>query len=436
MGEARTYVGAVNKQSDGSYLMDPKIPAAKQVSSYWSWDATGPDKNPLATEVVWSGAHTWANKEKWLGELVMPNDFSLPTYPDGSSALGWMTGKEGSKDPRDYKLYDALACKSVLGTFVEQEQYEKPVGGNSTAGMIKDTLLSTGKERFVGDYYFSRDMAAPWWLDFNRNAISYFIERGVDAFWVDNYTGWGHIGNMPVLRAFGDWSTAKFNDYLKKHPINGIDSSKFNIRDYMVNKFEKEFNGTIPSVITYSWVGQWKSDEWLRDPVWMSYLAFKSETSYEAQKAFYTMVKEEAKRLGKDPDSILVGGNDISGSNYAAAESDQYIDMAHTEYSPNYSAVTQSRTDGYFPVGQAAGFYRAANQYTKSRRSTIWYYLDGPYEKYRGNYNLGSLIAYEALSNNCMIYSGSDTHVAGSLETAKDVNAFISPWAIMAIWVN
>ncbi len=423
MGEARAIIGAIQLDENGAYVIDELTGLPKLAATYWSWDGQGPSKNKNV-EIVWFGAHSWANGEKWYGDTAMPDGFPLPTYPDGSSALGKQEGKEDSIDPRDYKLYDALAAKSVLGNLMEQEQFAKPFG-NDTTGMITDEMFTSGETRYIGDYYFSRDMAAPWWLDFNREAIKAYLSYGTRAFWVDNYTGWGYISNMPIQRAFGDWSVALFREYLKENPVDGIDADSFDIRAYLLDKYE-QLTGTPFEIATYTTCASWNKAEFLDDAIWMRYLAFMAKTSEKAQIDFYKMVKEEAQKLGIDPDEVAVTGNDVAGSNYAAMTSDQSIDVVHTEYGIEFSAVTQFRSDGAPPYGNAGGYYKACNEYGRSRRSTIWYYLNGDNEKYSENRGIGFVIAYEALANNCTIYSGDGIPtVAGSNYTFGRVNDFI-----------
>ncbi len=420
MGEARTHIGAVNEMSPGVFEQDSQTGLTKMVASYYDWNANGFGINPNANKIVWFGAHSWANREPFYGSLAMPTDFMEPRYPNGESALGLL--KDGSVDPRDYKFYDALACKSIFGTFVEQEQFATPDYRN-LEGFLEDTLLN-GQSRKIGDYYFSRDIAADWWIEYNRDAVRSFLKQGVDGFWVDNYTGWGFLSAFPVTRAFGEWSVAGFTGYLEKHPIEGIDPQNFDVRQYMIRKTKENFPELDTSVMTNATVQMFSSPAWLEDPVWNSYLAYKSETVSEHIKKFYQMVKEEAKNLGLNPDDIVVTGNDIALMQNGVLGIEDYVDVLSVEYGPTYSAVTQQFSDKLPLLGYGGPVYKLITQLSRSKRGSVWYYVDDA-EK-ADQEMLGMFLSFEALANNITINSGDgNPTTAGNDETTAMVNAVI-----------
>ena len=420
-GEARTFIGAIRRDEQGRYVTDNKTGLPAMAAHYWTWDTAGPSVNPNV-EIVWFGVHSWANREPWYGDTAMPANFPVPKYPDGSSALGWLPGREGSKDPRDYRLYDALACKSILGYPVEQEQYAAPVGKDTT-GMLQDTMLN-GKTRYIGDYYFARDPAANWWIDCSREAVEAFIRAGTDAFWVDNYTGWGSIGNTPVQKSFGDWSVAGFRDYLKEHPVEGIRAENFDVRQYLLAMYT-DLTGKKFENITNATMATWNRKEFLDDPVWRHYLAYLSETQEKTMAKYYAMIKDAAAALGRNPDDIAVTVNGVVSANNATFTTDQYADVFHAEYGAHFSAVTRTYTNGIPPYGNAGGHHRAAGQFTRSRRPVVWYYFSGTeYDKYKENPNAGALVSFEALANNTALYLG-NVQCAGNAESDKRVNRFI-----------
>ncbi|MEJ7639945.1 MAG: hypothetical protein WKF75_18735 [Singulisphaera sp.] len=102
----------------------------KLIAHNWNWgvkgpyiyqDSIGPDRfaaprfNPTANTFVWLGLPSFVDAEGWLGKYTRLNpDFAVPapTYPDGRPA----TGSNGpAADPRNARLYDALAAKSING---------------------------------------------------------------------------------------------------------------------------------------------------------------------------------------------------------------------------------------------------------------------------------------------------------------------------------
>jgi len=424
MGEARTIIGSVNNLGDGKYEIDPVTGAPRLIANYWTWGVDGYGVNDKSNQIIWMGSHSWANRETWNGPYVMPESHVIPTYPDGRSALGLMDGKSvDDPDPRNYKFYDALACKSVFGTFVEQEQYPTPNFRN-TNGFLDDPLLN-GNPRLTGDYYFSRDISAQWWIEYNRNAVKNALQDGADGFWVDNYTGWGYLGNQPIYRAFGDWSVANFNEYLKQNPIEGIDPANFNIREYIVNQAKKDYPSLDTSTITYQTAARFQNTKWLEDEVWMHFLAFKSFEISKHTHEFYTMVKEEAKKAGHNPDDILVSGNDVALLHNAALDKND-LDIVHSEYNPHFSAVTADKSDKLLPDGYSGPHYKYLTQLSKSGRGSVWYYLGGAYEAYQNNPELAKVLSFEALASNCTINSGNGINsITGDNNSAKFVNDIV-----------
>lgn len=399
MGESRTQIGAVNEIENGVFEQDELTGMTKIIASYYEWNKSGYGINPAANRIIWVGAHSWANRETYYGNMAMPREIPEPTYPNGDSALGVL--EPGSIDPRKYKFYDALACKSIFGTFVEQEQFSTPDYKNME-GFLIDPLIDGGTRK-IGDYYFSRDIACDWWIEYNRNAVRSFLEKGADGFWTDNYTGWGFIGVYPVLRAFGEWSLAGFRDYLKQHPIQGIAADTFDIRDYLIDKAKQEHPDLDTTTVTTQTVLSFNSPAWLDDPVWNSFLSYKSQVVSKHTTAFYQMVKEEAKKLGLNPDDIVVAGNDIAILQNAAVGIENVVDILSVEYVPEHSPVTQNFSDQVPMTGYGGPHYKLITQLSRSKRGSIWYYI-GDKQKSHNNI-LGMFLHFEALSNNVTLNS-------------------------------
>ena len=414
-GGNRSIIGALHKTGTNKFEMHDTLNVPNLIAHIWNWATQGNGVNDKANQVVWIGTQAWVNRESWMGDLVMPKDFPTPTYPDGSSALGKLNGKANSIDPRDYKFFDAYMGKSIYGSW-DEGSWQWGTATSNTKGFIS-VRLAPGKTGLVGEYFSSRDITSHWWVEYNRLAVRSMLKKGVRGFFVDNYTGYDYISSQPVSNGFGEWSVAGFRDYLKKHPISGIDASNFDIRDYLINK-AKQKHGNIQTSWYYPDDLKYYYDEsYLNDPVWLSYLAFKSEKVSEEQTLFYNMVKEEAKKLGINPNDVAVTGNDAVGMQNATMLDGTQMDVPSVEYYPGYSAVTYGWINQKFPDGYSAPYEKLAVQLGKSRRACLWYALaeGDPYED--GDY--AKLLAFEALANNSTLATGSngDTRIGNASST-------------------
>lgn len=173
LGTTRAIIGAVDRNADGSYVIDPVTGNPKLVAHNWTWDIDGPGRNPDATMIVWMGVFSWANREPWQGKAVRPPGFPTPTYPDGRPALGYLD--DDSSDPRKARIFDAMGCRDLNGelTFT---YFPLPAAGHTknTAGELVITQPD-GSVDYVGDLDVGKDLACPWWIRYNNAAAKYFI---------------------------------------------------------------------------------------------------------------------------------------------------------------------------------------------------------------------------------------------------------------------
>jgi hypothetical protein len=422
-GQTREVIGALHQRSDG-YEMDPVTGAPRLMADNWSWDVLGPGVNPNANQVLWMGLASFVNEAPWLGPYVRSQSEPLvrqPTYPDGTTALGY----DGDpSDPRHARLYDAMASKDLNGNVYAGCL---PLGSNATGKILANT--GNGIEP-CGDFSFSKDVASDFWLDYNRNAVRGLLSFGVDGFFMDNASGWDSISTRPVQVAFGNWSVAKFRSFLGQNTVQGAqDTAAFDIRAYLKSTFASWFPSSDPANLDDP---GWADSRWLSDPIWLRYRTFKSQTSRAYLTGMRKVVNEEAERLGIDPDSIMFGGNDVPAISFGAVPGDE-LDMPHTEYSSDWSLDTGSVGHGLPPYGRASGFYAAATQYGRSRHAIVWYYLEGADAAFRGKPTLGEVLGYEALANNVIINGGSgnaDPRLAvtdSSLKAVHDTEARLAP---------
>lgn len=416
-GEARAILGAVHDLGGGSYEIDPLTGNPKLIAHNWTWDVKGPDVNVNANQIVWMGLHSWANQETWQGSAVRPATFPQPTYPDGTPATGYL---DASIFPTKAKLYDAMASKDLNGKYMLEGLMS--AFGTSNTGKVP-VLQPDGSTKYYGDIFFGKDLATDWWTKYNIQAARYFIDRGISAFWVDNYSGYEFIGTYPMRSSFGYWTESKFRDFLAAHPGIVANPSTFDIKAYLVNQFLAWYPALDPYNLTDP--TGWKDSRWQQVNVWKAFMSFKAETAHTRAQELYDGIKTEAVSAGKNPDDILVGGNDIPRLSFAAITGTE-VDMVNSEYNPFYSAITGFSVDGLPPYGHAGPTYSLSVNFAKSKRANIWYYLADGYAKYQNRSNLGEILGYEALSKNTLMNTSNETpSIAGNDDASKKINRYI-----------
>lgn len=423
-GDSRVIIGAVHQNEDGSYDVDPATGAPRLLAHYWSWDGAGAGVNPSANKVVWMGVHSYADREDWQGPYVRPNDFALPTYPDGTVASGYL---DNSANPIQARLYDAIGARDINGNLAIRAW---GAGNNNVTGMI--TIESLGQSYAnIGDLSIAKDIASDWWVEYNIRAARWFIDHGVDGFWIDNYSGNDAVGRYPMEVAFGYWSEHKFKAYLAEHPEVGVtDPEHFEIRQYLLGKFAALFPDADPTnVRDWNTHLKWMDNVWLEDRVWQAYLSFKAELQDKFAERLYKGIKEQAALAGKNPDDILVSGNDVPLVSFGS-EAASYLDLPNFEYMPEYSPVGEFHANGLMPYGHAGPLYALAGNSSQGRHSVIWFYLTGSYAPYLGKTALGEAVGYEALMHNSFISFGqSYGRIVGNDASGLTVNRTIKAMA-------
>lgn len=419
-GEARAILGAVHSLGGSNYEIDPLTGNPKLIAHNWTWDQNGPDVNVNANKIVWMGLHSWADQQDWQGTAIRPSSFTQPTYPDGTPATGYL---DSSIFPTKAKLYDAMCSKDLNGNYMLEGLMS--VFGNSNTGKVP-VLQPDGSTKWYGDIFFGKDLATDWWTKYNIQTSRYFIDRGISAFWVDNYTGFEFIGTYPMTSSFGYWTESKFRDFLSAHPGIVPDPSTFDIKAYLVNQFLAWYPSLNPHDLSNPTVTvAWRDSRWQQDNVWKAFMSFKAETAHTRAQELYDGIKSEAVSAGKNADDILIGGNDIPRLSNAAITGTE-VDMVNSEYNPYYSAITGFSTDGLPPYGHAGPTYSLSVNFAKSKRANIWYYLSDGYAKYQNRSNLGEILGYEALSKNVLINTSNETpSVEGTDEASKKINRYI-----------
>ena len=157
MGEAREFLIAVHKLGDGTYEQDALTGQSKMIAFPWTWDSRGPGVNPDANTVKWAGTASYVNNPDWVKPKGIPGDIELPTYPDGSSALGYAFNDD--RDPRNAFLYDAIGCKDING---ELGLSGASIASSNETGKVAYTVPGPNGATFkVDDMSIKKDMASP-----------------------------------------------------------------------------------------------------------------------------------------------------------------------------------------------------------------------------------------------------------------------------------
>jgi hypothetical protein len=99
-------------------------------------------------------------------------------------------------------------------------------------------------DHLAGLWGCGKDTACPMWIDIVRSSILFGVDQGkIDGIWTDNFSPWDNFGYPPVKVAFGDWSVAKFRDYLaakftpsQLEAMGVTNVATFDVRTYLRNK--------------------------------------------------------------------------------------------------------------------------------------------------------------------------------------------------------
>ncbi len=349
-------------------LHDPSQSAEYNTVShtFWNWQAyTG-------GEVYWIGVHNWFDDEQTAQPWTRTHpQFGGPamTYPDGSVAAGY----DGpATDPRNSRVYDAACAKDIQGNIPFSYSYNDHDNAN---GQIY--IAETGK--YCGHVSFPKDSACPIWNDYTYASALYATQSGMHGMWTDNYSAWDSFSNEPVKKAFGDWSVARFRDYLSDNfsvsELQGmgiVDVTNFDVRTKLKN-------------IAYGWGWNgsnldhfaWDDRRWQDQPIWQAFMIFKRDAGTEALTNYDTAVHNAARENGID--DFFVMGNDIPLFSLGWARGN--LDMVSTELTAGWNLSSGPRGFMLPPVGRLNCAYKLAKEHARSRFVNVWLYNEG-YEDY------------------------------------------------------
>ena len=440
-GDCMIYAAAFNQNPDGAFQSRTEAGAsdlALVVRSHWNW---ADPKAARGNALRWVGIHNLVDDEDFarplnhrLGLLKQP-----PTYPDGTPALGTLPGRTyplnhkvydacGSKDLNGYNYPNPEAPNNVNATNPDTGKPNGPIEGLYPAIVGKDDVAAPagskpGDTIYCGVISIHKDLSAPFWRQYVRRSIKQIVAAGLDGVWCDNYSPWDNFGYPPIQKAFGDWSVAKFRQYLPHEPVDGGQTAKpttpLDVRAYLKRR-ATEFGAKDSSDLTDK---AWHDSRWLLDPVWCAYKACRQINARKDLNEFYTAIHAEATAGGR-PD-FCIGGNDVPMYGLGWVR-DTWQDMINTETTPGWHMGTGSRGIMIPPIGKMAIMYRAALEHQKGPFSAAWYYLNSGYEKFQQKPELGKTLCCEAFAHGAFLLCMPDNkQVCGTVESHAWWNQFV-----------
>lgn len=379
--------------------------------THWNW------QNYAGGTIRWLGAKNFFDDEDFARPYTRTHPrYGGPamTYPDGTVASGY-DGPD--TDPRNSRVYDAGCSKDILGN-LSIDDYKYPAG--PTNGLV----YIPSDNDYAGLMMFKKDSACPLWTDYTYASTLQAADAGIDGMWSDNYGPWDSLGYTVVQRGFGDWSVARFHDYLTNSfstveliGLGVTNAATFDIRDYLKGvALGWGWNGTsLTSAV-------WSRADWLDDPLWRAYLVFKRQVGTEALSNYYAAVKSAALAGGKT--EFLVAGNDIPGFSLGWCRGD--LDMVSTELALGYKNSSGSAGFTAPPTGRYAPLYKLAREHAQGRFVNIWLY-NTSYETALSHPELCNVLYYEMLATHAMPkFDPASTKIAGDEATNAGFFDFVS----------
>ncbi len=408
------------------FLLELGAPTAEGDSSFyrffWSWNML--DTNGGAFR--WAGPQNYFDAEDFCGPYTRLHPLygaggRAMTYPDGTPATGYFDND--LTDPRKSRVLDAASSKDILGAINYSLGYQDDVAGNPLreGGLLP--VIVDGQTHLAGYASFSKDAACPMWVDQQRSSVLYSVARGqIDGIWSDNFSPWNSFGYTAVKVAFGDWSVARFREYLSTHftaaelTAMGVSNvTTFDVRTALRSKLTA-LGGTDTNLDD----AKWNDASWLNDSLWRAYKIYKRQVGTEALTNYYNASKEAAAQMGVSEFAVM--GNDIPVFSLGYCRG--ALDVVSTELTPGWHMGTSSRGFMMPPVGRFAPAYKVGREHATSRLLNVWMYLDAAYKENPGAVNT---IYYEMLANQTlpMLHPGNVGSVTQSATINGGLTSFV-----------
>jgi len=381
--------------------------------NHWSWHLYG------GGEIIWVGLKNFFDNEVFAQPWTRTHtNYGGPmmTYPDGSVATGYFGGDD--TDPRNSRIYDASSSKDILGNLSIIYTYATIPHTN---GAIY--IPATGKwATLMG---IRKDSACPLFPDFTYASTRHCADMGMDGTWSDNFAPFDSFGNEPVLYAFGDWTIARFRDYLSNN-FSSSELTGMGVTD--VNTFDIRDRLKTIATDKWGWDGStlshpaWDNSNWQNEDIWQAFIIFKRQAGTEALKQYYDAVHYAARVAGTE--DFLVQGNDIPIFSLGWPRGS--LDMVSTEISAGWNLCSGSRGFMMPPAGRIAHAYQVAREHAKSRFVNVWFYNDG-FVSYTDNPELTRVLYSEMLANHTLpMFFPDDSRFFGTEEINSDFFEFVS----------
>ncbi len=437
-GTCEEYIAEFERAPGGKLVGfegDPLTP--RPLLNFWGWHVWQPKPD---REIHWVGLGAYYADEPWVRPWTRTHPrYGAPPfrYPDGREAEGFT---EGEGPFRFHRLYDAGCSKNVLGELEPDWGYNAKVNEvdpatgqvrGPTEGLVP--IETPEGTRYAGAISFGKDSACPSWIEYTRASARHMVDWGVRGIWSDNFSAWDSFGSSPLHTGFGEWSVARFREHLARRftpeqlrAMGVEDVRSLDVREYLRRVVREQLAGDDTDLGDAAW----GDPSWLDDPVWREYRIYKGEVGKEALRAYHEAFQAAAREVGIE--DFCIQGNDIPLWCFDWPRP-EYLEMVSTEFAPGWTLLGGPRGVGLPPGGRLSPVVKMGRCHAASRFLHVWYYLDGPSEKYRGNAALGRVLSYELLAHHAMIqaYPGAP-QVAGTVESHREVTDFIH--AARATW--
>lgn len=420
-GTTCEYIASFERMPDGAlqgYAEEPTTP--QSLLNHWSWQLWQPRAN---AEIHWVGLPAYYDASPWCGPWVRTHPrYGAPAfrYPDGHEARGYLGDPA---NPSTHAIYDAGGSKDILGGLAATWDVNAAANadGASREGLV--AVPTPAGTRYSGNLSVAKDPACPCWVEYEQASARMLADYGIDGTWTDNFSLWDSLGSRPLDNAFGEWSVYRFRQLLdaglsREARATLLGEERHDVRAYLRAKLRRDMGGSDEDLSD----PRWSDPRWLEDPVWMSYLLFKRDAAAEALRGYHDALVGAAREAGV-PD-FGVQGNDIPAWSFGVARP-EYLEMVSTEFAPGWSLIGGSRGLGLAPRGRIAPVIRMARAHQRGRFVHVWYYLDGAFERYRGDPVFGRVLSWELLASHAMIQAQGEPRVAGTPETHREVTDYI-----------
>lgn len=342
-----------------------------RVMHHWAWQLYG------GGPWVWTGANAWFDDLPHARPLTRTHaryGGSPMTYPDGTEATGYF-GDDAS-DPRNIRVYDACGAKDLWGNLKVTWNYNAAInaddGTGNPVGPLDGTVYVDGQYASLANFH--KDSACPHWNDYTYASTLAAADEGMDGMWTDNWSGWDSFNSSPLSYAFGEWSVARFRDYLAARFSSGelsamgvTDVATFDVREGLKARVS-DWGGNPNSAGD----ARWGDARWLDDDLWHAYLIYKRTVGAEALDGYYQAAKDAALDAGIG--EFFICGNDIPGFSFGWVRGE--LDMVSTEVSTGWSLDAGTRGFMIPPFGRLTPRYKLGREHAKSRFVNVWLYTD------------------------------------------------------------